>query len=417
MARATPTAKPGPAIDVRARPASIAAVLGVTGLASVSNGTFWSGLVFVTAAEDRFSPALNLALGALMGAVYALAARGSGVLSRARAGRISSRAALAGALMLWAVAALAPVALPGVEAILWACAIIGAGTSALVWPIVEVYLAGGRRGVALRAAIGQFNIIWTPASALSLLAMPVLARFGPLWPIGSCAVFNAAALLAVSRLPVRPGDHGPDDAGTPGSAVGHEYPWLARAVSWLLPLSYVISSTLAPVLPHRLAAVGVHAVPGSVVAALWMTTRFGVLFLMWRTGFWHGRWGALVAAGVALAGGLALVLLATEPVALGAGLVVFGCGMGLTYYAALYYSLAVGSAAIDAGGSFETLIGVGFCVGPLMGLVGNAVTSPAHADSATVLLGWVAAACAFAGALRSYLGARRARSRRARSRT
>ena len=344
-----------------------------------------------------------------MGAVYTLAARGSGGLSRARGGRISPRAALAVALSVWAAAALAPVAFPGTEPVLWAAAILGAGTSAVTWPIVESYLVAGRQGAALRAAIGRFNITWTPASALSLLLLPSLARLGgPLLAIGSCAVINAGALLAVSRLPSRPGGHEPD-ASSP--TAGREYPWLARAASWLLPLSYVISSTLAPVLPHRLAAVGVHAAPGSVVAALWMTARFAALFFMWRTGFWHGRWGALAAAGVTLAGGLGLVLLASGPIALGAGLVLYGCGLGLTYYAALYYAMAVGHAAIDAGGSFEALIGIGFCAGPLLGLAGNAVAGTAHAESATVVLVWTAAALASWGAFGSYLEARRTRRR------
>src|SRR4029077_18360860 len=98
------------------------------------------------------------------------------------------------------------------------------------------------------------------------------------------------------------------------AAIGAEYPALLRAASWLLPFSYVISATLAPVLPQRLAAVGV-GMNRSFVAAAWMAMRFVVLLAMWRTHYWHGRWGTLAAAGAALGGGLALVLLArTAPV-------------------------------------------------------------------------------------------------------
>ena len=85
---------------------------------------------------------------------------------------------------------------------------------------------------------------------------------------------------------------------------------------------------------------------------------------MWRVRFWHGRWGTLAAAAGALAGGLALVLIAPTLTGVVAGLVLFGTGMGITYYAALYYSLAVGHAAVDAGGTFEALIGLGYFVGP-----------------------------------------------------
>ena len=66
--------------------------------------------------------------------------------------------------------------------------------------------------------------------------------------------------------------------------------------------------------------------------------------------------------------------------------------MGLTYYAALYYSLSVGHAAVDAGGAFEALIGFGYFAGPLIGLAARAAATPAHATSATVGLAWLVAA-------------------------
>jgi hypothetical protein len=36
--------------------------------------------------------------------------------------------------------------------------------------------------------------------------------------------------------------------------------------------------------------------------------------------------------------------------------------------------MAVGHAAVDAGGGFEALIGVGYCLGPLLGLLAQALT-------------------------------------------
>ena len=92
-------------------------------------------------------------------------------------------------------------------------------------------------------------------------------------------------------------------------------------------------------------------------------------------------------------------MLAPSLPVLAAGLVVFGVGMGLTYYAALYYSLAVGHAAVDAGGTFEALIGFGYFAGPLLGLGARAVVSPDHAASATVMLAWLVVGGCSAGAL------------------
>ena len=175
-------------------------------------------------------------------------------------------------------------------------------------------------------------------------------------------------------------------------------------------MSYILCAVMAPLLPHRLAAVSGGTASGGV-AALWMVARFATLLAMWRTGFWHGRWGTLALAAGALALGLAAVMLAPSLAVLAAGLVLFGVGMGLTYYAALYYSLAVGHAAVDAGGTFEALIGFGYFGGPLLGLTARAVVAPAHAATATVALAWLVVAGCSAGALRPLPAPRAARAR------
>jgi hypothetical protein len=258
----------------------------------------------------------------------------------------------------------------------------------------------------MRAAIGWFNVTWTPATALGLLLMPIVTQVGMLAALALSAAGSLAALVATFKLPARPGAHAPDEAQ---AAVGREYPFLVRAASWLLPMSYILCSAMSPLLPHRLAAVS-GGTAGGGVAALWMVARFFTLLAMWRTGFWHGRWGTLALGAAALAAGLAAVMLAPSVAVLAAGLVVFGVGMGLTYYAALYYSLAVGRAAVDAGGAFEALIGFGYFAGPLVGLGARGIASPEHAGSTTVALAWLVAAGCSLGALARYRAARRSRS-------
>jgi hypothetical protein len=377
----------------------------VTFLGSVSGGAFWSATYFVTAAHYGFSPQKNLALAAVMGAVYAVVARGAGPLLR-RYRWLVPRAVLASALVAWGAASLAPLAFPELAPVLWVTALVGAVASGIVWPIVESYLGAGRRGAELRRAVGAFNVTWTLATAVPLLVMPLLARFvHVLWTLSMSAVVNTLALPFVFALAVAPGN---EEHGATETHMGPEYPWLLRSASWLLPLSYVMSSTLSPILPHRLAAVGALSVPASVIGATWMIARFATLGFMSRVLFWHGKWSVLVMAGSALSAGLALVLLANTGAGIVFGLGLFGAGMGLTYCLALYYALAVGKGAVDAGGGFEALIGLGYFVGPLLGLSGRAVGG-AHAGTATVALTWVVAGLVAAAALGPYLEARRRR--------
>ncbi len=345
--------------------APLSVVLLITFLGSIGSGTFWAGLFFVSAGTYRFSVHANLVLAAAMGAAYAAAARAAGPLARGRA----PRQVLSAALIVWTLAALAPVVAPGSHAALWASALIGSAASAIAFPIVESYLTAGRHGAEMRSAIGKFNLTWTPATALSLLALPLVSA-RPLAIFTLAAVATAAAWAAIWFLPTHPAAHALEAAT---QSIGARYPALLRAASWLLPFSYVVAAVLDPLLPHRLAALGAGRAAGPL-AALWMAARFMVLLIMWRSSFWHGRWGALWAGGASLLSGLVLVLLAPAlPLLLG-GLLLFGTGMGLVYYAALYYSMAVGHAAVDAGGGFEALIGVGYCVGPLLGLAVQALS-------------------------------------------
>ena len=312
---------------------------------SLSGGVFWAAIFFLTANHYGFSPEHNLVLAAAMGAVYASGAATAGRLVRQLAASSSPRALLMAGLACWTIAGLAPLLAPHAEVVLWGAALLGAASSAVTWPIVESYLGAGRHGADMRAAIGWFNVTWTPATALALLLMPAVSRVTALGTLALSAAASAVALAAAFAFPVRPGAHATEVAD---AAVGREYHPLLRSVSWLLPTSYVLCSVMAPLLPHRLAEVG-GSTTGGVVPALWMIARFFTLIVMWRSGFWHGRWGTLVLAACALAAGLATILLAPTVTVVAAGLVIFGVGMGLTYYAALYYSLAVGHAEVDAG--------------------------------------------------------------------
>ncbi|HEX6274846.1 MAG TPA: MFS transporter [Polyangiaceae bacterium] len=384
----------------------------MTFLGSVSGGAFWTATYFVTAVHYGFSPEKNLLLAAVMGAVYAAVARAAGPVLR-RFERVSPRALLAGALAVWGAASLLPLGFPGYEPALWVTALAGSFSSALVWPIVESYLGAGRSGPELRRTIGWFNVTWTLSTALPLLFMPLLSHVHVLWTLSSSAIMNALALPFVLSLARSPGSHA---HGSTDESVGPEYPWLLRSASWLLPLSYLMSSTLSPILPHRLDSVGglsldiaSGAVPASVVGATWMVTRFLTLGFMSQALFWHGKWTALALAGAALAGGLALVLLAGTAAGIVLGLALFGVGAGLTYCLALYYSLAVGKGAVDAGGGFEALIGLGYFVGPLLGLAGRAAGGAHGGATATVALTWAAAVLAGVLAVGPYREARRRR--------
>jgi hypothetical protein len=69
------------------------------------------------------------------------------------------------------------------------------------------------------------------------------------------------------------------------------------------------------------------------------------------------------------------------------GEIVFGVLSGVTYFAALYYAMVVKNASVDAGGAHEGLIGLGFSLGPGVGLIGHALARTGGSYLGGVLLG------------------------------
>ena len=103
-----------------------------------------------------------------------------------------------------------------------------------------------------------------------------------------------------------------------------------------------------------------------------------------------------------------MVLAPTWPI-LGASLALFGAGHGVVYYAAIYYAMSVGHAAVDASGTHEGLIGVGYALGPAVGLAGITIGGAAWAPW-MIGITWAILSLGIGPGLMPYLAARRRRS-------
>ncbi len=343
-------------------------VLAVTFLASVASGTFWSGIFFVAARKHGFSSMENLVLAVVMGVVYAIAAHGTGTLMRWSRNHLGPRAIVRLALAVLALASVGPALFPRSANVLWMCAILGGGVQAILWPVVESYLTSGRHGPTMRRAIGQFNTSWSSAVPVTLFAIPLLGVEHIEWAFGITAGCTVMALLLTRALPVALAAH---DEGESSAAMGADYPELMRASLWLLPMSYVLSSALGPLLPHRMVELRIAPDVETALAATWLVARALFLFGLSRVHFWHGRWNILVIGPSAMLLGIGGVLQAPGVLSLVLSLALFGAGMAIIYTAALYYAMTVGHAAVDAGGQFEGRIGMGYVVGPVVGMTGT----------------------------------------------
>ena len=379
---------------------------------SLGTGVIVNGIYFLTG----FGKVGNYGLGVAMGAMYIVAAltasRTVGWLRR-RVAFLSGRAVLVWIMAGVALICVLPAAAGGTGT--WAAWVVVTAYGVLtgvLWPLLEAYVGGGRRGRALRSATGQFNIWWAGAIVVAFVAMGPLVRRDPegiLLILGGLHVVGMLPLLAFTPDPARTGevDHEPHP---------EVYTRLLRVFRVQLPMSYMVMGALSPYLPVALALLAVPERWRTEMAAIWMLARLVAFATLERWHGWHGRWWVTYVGGVALVAGFAACLLIpglapsrSTLVLFGTGLAVFGLGMGMIYTAALYYAMEVGHEEVASGGTHEALIGGGYLTGPLTGLgvavmVGTGVVAPARFEA--VKLGVVCVACLALGAA-SWLMARR----------
>jgi hypothetical protein len=409
------------------KPTPLLAVCAVTFLASIGTGVVWNGVAFIAKHDYGFSEQRTLALYAVLGATYVIGAFSTGPVLRMIRTWIAPRSALAIILTLEAIVC-AALWLTKADWMLWLVACSISVLSSWLWPIIESYLTAGRHGAQMRNAIGFWNLSWTGATAIALvLMMPVMQpeptvlnlfgggaiRLEPRMAIVFLGLLHLAALVPLLLFERFPGSHDTHEAD---ASITAEYPFLLRSARLLLPLSYVLNSAMSPLLPYLFDRIDLAQQYETTVASTWMWVRIIAMAIMWRLAFWHGRWGTLLVGALAMAIGFGLVLTGYSIAVMVCGLALFGVGLGIIYYAALYYAMSVGKAEVEAGGTHEALIGVGYTVGPIAGIAGLTAGSairrtgwPLWDGTGVVVVVWLIFGMATFAAYQPYRAARKLR--------
>lgn len=382
-------------------PTPLWAVLAFTFLNSIGSAIIYQGIFFIAREGYGFGPAERFGLGLVYGLTYIPGAILIGPLLRRleRAGSLSPRAVLASVMFLMAALCWLPSlaqilsAAPPAAAVdpaaadlpvrvgggwsIWLLIALYSPLSGAMWPMVEAFLAGGRSDHQLRSATGKFNVTWAGALVISLPVIgPIIEKDALLSMQGLSAVHILAGLILLRTFNARPGTHAHHEH-TPHPPV---YTELLTFLRILLPTAFLFISTLSPYLPGALGGLGIKTDLATTIASTWLLTRVLTFLAMERWHGWHGRWSTVLWGGGILLVSFTLTVLAPlllpREAALAtviAALAALGIGIGIIYCAALYYAMEVGAAEVDAGGIHETLIGVGYSVGPACGLAAIAI--------------------------------------------
>lgn len=383
----TPVQNPAAApTGLPSRPTPVWAVQLFTFLNSTGTALVTNGIFYITDSGFGFTRTQNFHLAFWMGITYILSAYTTtpvvGWLRRTWG--VSTRGVLLALMVALGVLSLAPLTLArlpmdeharrGVQiAGIWTTVILYNTLTGVLWPIVESYIAGGRRGQDLVRTMGAWNVCWCSAAIPATLISAPLVKSAPNAAIAGMAGVHAvcaALLLFHTKEPV---PH--VDEHEPHPPV---YERLLLAFRMLMPMGYMVLTTLTPMLGTMFHAQGVSDVWRPIFGFGWIVPRvlsFG-LFGFW--GGWHGRWWAAVFGGVMIVVGFGIAVLSpllpamVLPCML-TGLACFGLGMAAVYTGAIYYAMEVHKSDVDAGGAHETLVGVGYTAGPICGLASTGI--------------------------------------------
>ncbi|HVU08855.1 MAG TPA: MFS transporter [Verrucomicrobiae bacterium] len=342
-----------------------AACYAIEGVNSFVTVIFFNYLYFFFRHQFGFSDKQNLALAALIGAIY--------TVTSWQAGRFAQRYGYFTALKLGfsVMAAGLAIGLPlhfAIGKIIFACvANIG---MCFIWPTLEALVSEG--AVAARA-VGIYNITWAAANALAyFIGGTFIEKFGydsifylPL----AAVVLQLAAVFWLEKI------HPPELAKAETISTPHDpnRPPPAKAkmfqrMAWLAnPFAYIAINTLIAVIPGIAAKFHLSPMLAGFACSLWCFARFFTFIALWHWTKWHYRFRWLAAAFTILIVSFATILISPNLIVLVAAQIFFGGAIGLIYYSSLFYAMDASDTKGEHGGIHEAAIGIGNCVGPGIG--------------------------------------------------
>lgn len=260
-------------------------------------------------------------------------------------------------------------------------------TIGISWPILEglVASAGAPAGIARRLAV--YNVIWPAGGALAIAVEGTILKF---WIAGLFLIPGALHALSLGLVLLRRGAGSDAAASAPVGHAPHPAPepellrkrklalWLSRTA---LPATYTVIYGLMPMMPSLPALRELPTTLQTVVASVWLITRWVAFIVLALGSWWHTRPRALLwAAVVMLVAFFGMTLRPTGGASPALDLAcliawegVLGLAIGMIYSGSLYFGMVLSEGSTEHGGYHEALIGLGWVLGPAAGVGAEAL--------------------------------------------
>ncbi|TSA39641.1 hypothetical protein D4Q85_00880, partial [bacterium] len=196
------------------RPTPAWAVHAFTFLNSVGTALVTNGVFYITESGYHFSRADNFWLALFMGISYVLSAHTTQpgiVWLRRRVPGLTNRGVLLILMSVLAMLCLVPKGLQvagasdGLRLVgIWATVLAYNMLTGVLWPIVESFIAGGRRGDELRRTMGMWNVCWASAAIPATIVLAPLVKTHSNEAIAAMTLVHMAAACLLTRFTREP---------------------------------------------------------------------------------------------------------------------------------------------------------------------------------------------------------------------
>lgn len=324
------------------------------------------GMYFLTDKALHFSPTANLLLALIFGVGYA----GGALLSHKASSRTGEKPLMIACLLVQ-IAMAGWITWQPTAAVVFTANTTLAVSFGMFWPMIESRIVAGRSGAAATRALGKFNLSWAFTSMVGTAVCGTLLERGTGFFFGTASAVNLVGILIIVLAFPKEAAHLP-----PSQAAHADHQILAKIKPLLassrigMIASYMAILALAPLVPSVFKDLGLSAGTATVLAASAFGTRFLVFFILERWHGWHLKAWPLVGAALAVPAGTYLTLFGPNVPTILVGQVVLGAALGAIYVASIDYGMIEKNASVEGGGDHEFGVGVGFALGPLLGLLG-----------------------------------------------
>jgi hypothetical protein len=355
-------------------------VFTLEGLGSIGGNLLMFGIFFYMQQRFGWGARKNLLLSSAQGAVYIIGALSAYPLSL----RIHRRTLLFFFHAMMTATALAGACFPN-PVLIVVFLLIYVAFSAAQWPLLESLISTSATPAELSRRISIYNLVWSGTGAVTIALCGIVIAHFPQGIFLATFAFHVASLGVLIRLRA--------PARSPTAAHLHPEPellvlrTLAMRLSRIaLPATFAVIYSLGALMPTLPVIKSAAPEIRTLLASVWMISRWFCFISLGATTWWHTRPRALLLAAMALLSAFLGITLIPSELSMILWQIALGAAMALIYCASLYFGMVLSEGSTAQNSFHEALVGVGCVLGPGSGALAE-IFRPGNSHASVIAIG------------------------------